>query len=155
MWSLTLSLIPGEPCFEKRVFYRLLSGLHASITLSICENYHDQATGKQQPNLECYQKRIGNFPDRLKNVYFTLLFLVRAVVHTAPHLKEYHFNTGNPEDDVATKAEVNMLLSNTLLQGLVPTFNESEMFQSEGATHLKKQFMAKFRNIRWELFVNT
>lgn len=35
-----------EICLEKRVFYRVISGLHASISIHICDDYLDQTTGK-------------------------------------------------------------------------------------------------------------
>lgn len=35
-----------EICLEKRVFYRVISGLHASISIHICDDYLDQSTGK-------------------------------------------------------------------------------------------------------------
>lgn len=34
-----------EVCLEKRVFYRLISGLHASISIHICQDFLDQRTG--------------------------------------------------------------------------------------------------------------
>jgi ERO1-like protein beta len=34
-----------ETCVEKRVFYRIISGLHASISTHICMEYFNQTTG--------------------------------------------------------------------------------------------------------------
>lgn len=34
-----------DVCLEKRVFYKLISGLHASISIHICEDYLDRETG--------------------------------------------------------------------------------------------------------------
>lgn len=34
-----------EICLEKRVFYRMISGLHASISIHICDEYLNQSTG--------------------------------------------------------------------------------------------------------------
>lgn len=34
-----------EVCLEKRVFYRVISGLHASISVHICDDFLDQSTG--------------------------------------------------------------------------------------------------------------
>lgn len=34
-----------EVCLEKRVFYKVISGLHASISIHICDDYLDQTTG--------------------------------------------------------------------------------------------------------------
>jgi len=35
-----------ETCLEKRVFYRIISGLHASISIHICKDYLNQTTGE-------------------------------------------------------------------------------------------------------------
>jgi hypothetical protein len=35
-----------EVCLEKRVYYRLISGLHSSISIHICDEWFDQETGK-------------------------------------------------------------------------------------------------------------
>lgn len=34
-----------EVCLEKRVYYRLISGLHSSISIHICDEWFDQETG--------------------------------------------------------------------------------------------------------------
>jgi hypothetical protein len=138
----------GEPCFEERVFYRLLSGFHASISLSVCEHYHNATTGESGPNTFCYYYRVGQFTDRLKNVYFTFLFLLRATQNASPFLREYHYNTGDVEEDTLVSQKVNDMLSVPLLQSHMPTFNDSEMFRTDSSGDLKKQFRAKFRNIR-------
>lgn len=39
------SLDQADLCLEKRVFYRLISGLHTSISLHICDAYLDRGTG--------------------------------------------------------------------------------------------------------------
>lgn len=36
----------AEQCLEKRVYYRLISGLHASISIHICKDYLNQTTGE-------------------------------------------------------------------------------------------------------------
>jgi hypothetical protein len=34
-----------EICLEKRVYYRLISGLHSSISIHICDEWFDRETG--------------------------------------------------------------------------------------------------------------
>ncbi|KAL6076141.1 protein folding in endoplasmic reticulum, variant 2 [Balamuthia mandrillaris] len=82
-----------ELCFEERVFYRLMSGLHASTTASICENFHTPAGG-WSPNVEMYRWRLAKEPERLKNIYFTFLFLLRATSRASEFLKSYNYDTG-------------------------------------------------------------
>ncbi|CDS02108.1 hypothetical protein, partial [Sporisorium scitamineum] len=57
----------SEQCLEKRVFYRIISGLHASISIHICHDFLDTKTGEWAPNLECFITRIAEHPERLQN----------------------------------------------------------------------------------------
>ncbi|KAL9940878.1 hypothetical protein V8E36_000366 [Tilletia maclaganii] len=73
----------SETCLEKRVFYRIISGLHASISIHVCSDYLDQQTGEWAPNLECFVTRIAQHPERLQNVYFNYVLLLRALARLA------------------------------------------------------------------------
>jgi len=126
------------------VFYRLISGLHASTTAHICEHYH-MPDGSWAPNLEMFSARLGAFPDRLKNIYFTFVYLLRAATKASGFLTDYDYYTGNPEDDAKVVKLVNELLTSKLLCSSA-TFDESTMFKGEKAA-LKRDFMQKFRNI--------
>eukprot|EP01087_Luapelamoeba_hula_P013219 TRINITY_DN3780_c0_g1_i2.p1 TRINITY_DN3780_c0_g1~~TRINITY_DN3780_c0_g1_i2.p1 ORF type:complete len:508 (-),score=82.88 TRINITY_DN3780_c0_g1_i2:28-1551(-) len=142
-----------QPCFEERVLFRLISGFHASTTAHICESYHNPVTGKWYPHTEMFKWRLAANPEHIKNIYFTLLFLLRATAHAAPFLHAYPYNTGNPVDDHKVTVKMGELLKMDLLQTCAPTFNESLMFQSEPTgehQHLKSlrgAIRAKFHNI--------
>mmetsp|Transcript_20147 Transcript_20147/g.33059 ORF Transcript_20147/g.33059 Transcript_20147/m.33059 type:complete len:467 (-) Transcript_20147:141-1541(-) len=138
-----------EQCLEERVFYRLISGLHASITTHIARQYclkrtdHDCKFG---PNVEFYMDRLGKFPDRVKNLYFTYLFMVRAAAKAAHLLAEYSYETGNLAEDKLTRTLVLKLLEDPLIKSL--TFNETGMFVgSDSKVVIKEQFKRHFRNI--------
>jgi len=131
-------------CFEQRVFYRLISGLHASTTAHICEHYH-MPDGSWAPNLELFSLRLGKFPDRLKNIYFTFVYLLRAATKASNFLTGYNYHTGNPEDDAKVVSLIKELLSSKMLCSSA-TFDETTMFKGEKAD-LKRDFMQKFRNI--------
>jgi len=139
-----------DQCFEERVFFRLISGFHGSTTLHICENYHDSETDEWYPHTEMYKWRLAAFPDRINNVYFTFLFLLRATIHTSSFLETYHFDTGDPEDDTQLQKDMKELLKHEFLQSCIPTFDETRMFNGDKQvidTELKHKLRAKFRNI--------
>jgi hypothetical protein len=73
----------GGQCLEKRVFYRLLSGLQASISTHIARGYYYGgnygAGGRWGLNTALFVERVGRHPDRLHNMYFTYLFVLRAI----------------------------------------------------------------------------
>ncbi|KAI8351243.1 endoplasmic reticulum Oxidoreductin 1-domain-containing protein [Mortierella sp. GBAus27b] len=134
-----------EVCLEKRVFYRMISGLHASISIHICDEYFNQTSGTWGPNLECFVSRVGTHPDRLENIYFDYAILVRAVTKLSGYLKHYEFCTGNPQEDAKVKAMVDRLIETSAKSPAV--FDEKAMFVGPGAQALKMEFRDHFRNI--------
>ena len=99
-----------DSCLEKRTFYRIISGLRTSITTHIARNYYygdplsspsptldSISTSETDPGVEIKEKdwdinipffveRVGKFPERLDNMYFTFLVLLRAVAKLQPLL---------------------------------------------------------------------
>lgn len=136
-----------DECLEKRVFYRVMSGMHASISTHLCWDFLNQTTGEWQPNLSCYEHRLHNFPDRISNVYFNYALLTRAVAKLGQNLKgeEYTFCTGDPQGDAVTRSKV---LAVTEQAASVPQiFDESLMFVNGEGPSLKEDFRNRFRNV--------
>ncbi|RWW65324.1 hypothetical protein BHE74_00027370 [Ensete ventricosum] len=70
----------GEFCQEKKVLYKLISGLHASISVHIAADYLlDETDNLWGENLELLYDRVLKHPERVRNLYFTFLFVLRAV----------------------------------------------------------------------------
>ncbi|BGP41074.1 endoplasmic oxidoreductin-1 [Rhodotorula kratochvilovae] len=132
-----------EVCLEKRVFYRVISGLHASISVHICDDYLDQQTGKWAPNLDCFITRIGQHPERLENMYFTYVLLLRALSRAGPQLVR-------TLDDTAGGADAHAALERlvSVADGCPSTFDETSMFSGgKEAELLKSEFKDHFRNV--------
>lgn len=68
-----------DQCLEKRVFYRLMSGLRASISTHIAMEYYFSDLQQWGVNIPLYVQAVGMYPDRIDNLYFTFLFVLRAV----------------------------------------------------------------------------
>ena len=135
-----------EECLEKRVFYRVISGMHASISTHICYDYLNQSTGTWGPNLECYKDRLAAHPDRISNLYFNYALVLRAVAKLRTYLKNYTFCSGDPRQDFDTKTKV-LQLANQAASGPA-IFDESLMFQDPAvAGDLKEDFRNRFRNV--------
>ncbi|KAG9303644.1 hypothetical protein G9A89_018541 [Geosiphon pyriformis] len=133
-------------CFEKRVYYRLISGLHSSISIHICDEYLNQTTGEWGPNLDCFISRVGSHPERIQNVYFNFVVLLRAISKISEYLKNYAFCTGGEKaEDLKVKNMLNELINTaTSCPG---TFDEKLMFTSKESPLLKEEFKARFRNV--------
>ncbi len=132
-------------CLEKRVFYRIVSGMHASISMHLCWDHLNQTTGTWGPNLQCYEDRLHAHPERLSNIYFNYALVLRAVGKVRQHIKDYTFCSADPEQDRRTQQLI------VALSDVVPAgphiFDESLMFADPAAAGLKEDFKNRFRNI--------
>lgn len=134
----------GE-CLEKRVFYRVISGMHTSISTHICAEYLNQTTGTWGPNFQCYKDRLHRFPDRVSNLYFNYALVLRAVTKLGPYLENYTFCSGDPAQDEITHAKVSALTSQAARAPQI--FDESLMFVNGEGPSLKEDFKNRFRNV--------
>ncbi|CAD7083353.1 unnamed protein product [Hermetia illucens] len=146
-------------CMEQRAFYRLISGLHASINIHLSAKYLLSESkdfldpkGVWGPNVKEFQKRFSpettnnEGPHWLRNLYFIYLVELRALAKIAPFLRKEEFYTGSQEEDREVKVAVNDLLN--VVESFTSHFDESLMFTSGlGAIKLKSDFREKFRNI--------
>ncbi|ORY87709.1 endoplasmic reticulum oxidoreductin 1, partial [Protomyces lactucae-debilis] len=129
-----------DTCIEKRIFYRIISGMHASISAHICASYLDQLSGAWKPNVTCFQDRLAPYPDRISNIYFNYVLLSRAVAKIGDALAGYTFCSGDVEFDQQTSSKVQEIVKSA---AQVP-YDESQLFEDR---LLKEDFRNRFRNI--------
>ncbi|KAF2403925.1 endoplasmic oxidoreductin [Trichodelitschia bisporula] len=134
-----------DECLEKRVFYRVVSGMHASISTHLCWDYLNQTTGEWAPNLECYRWRLHPHPERISNLYFNYALLVRAVGKLRNYWNDYTFCSADPIQNRHTKTLVKTL--SKVINSGDNVFDESVMFRSADAVGLKEDFRNRFRNV--------
>ncbi|XP_050299066.1 ero1-like protein [Anthonomus grandis grandis] len=148
-------------CLEERVFYRAISGLHASINIHLSANYllsnkHGLSLkdpkGEWGPYLEEFRTRFspestnGEGPHWLRNLYFVYLIELRALAKAAPYLEREDYYTGNASEDYDTKMAIKDLLS--VIKKFPDHFDETTMFKgTKEAEKLKYEFKQHFRNI--------
>ncbi|KAI8899156.1 hypothetical protein BC833DRAFT_587072 [Globomyces pollinis-pini] len=134
----------ADTCLEKRVFYKMISGLHASISMHICGEYLDRSTGFWGRNVTCYQNRYANHPDRIENLYFVWAVMVRAVSKLTPYLQNYPFCDGTGDEEVVVK-HVDQVIQ--AVSACPSTFDETVLFADMPYESLKDDFRDSFRNI--------
>jgi ERO1-like protein beta len=134
-----------DECLEKRVFYRVISGMHASISTHICYDYLNQSNGQWGPNLTCYMDRLHTYPERISNLYFNYALVLRAVAKIGPYLKDYTFCSGDVVQDRLTKQKVQQLTAQAAAAPQI--FDESLMFVNGEGPSLKEDFRNRFRNV--------
>lgn len=139
----------GGVCLEKRVFYRIVSGLHASISIHICNEFLDKETGVWGPNEKCFRFRIANYPDRLQNLYFDYVLFLRALARVgeqAAQQTDFRVTSdGNEIDDEPSQLAFSRLLRSA--RQLTPVFDEKTMFSGPDAAGLRDEVKHRFRNI--------
>ncbi|KAI9668986.1 MAG: endoplasmic oxidoreductin-1 [Trizodia sp. TS-e1964] len=134
-----------DECLEKRVFHRIISGMHASISTHLCWDYLNQTTGKWGPNLQCYEERLHKHPERISNLYFNYAVVLRSVAKLRSHIAGYTFCSGDAVQDRTTKRKV-LKLADKIVTG-PQIFNEHLMFQDPTDIYLKEDFRNRFRNV--------
>ena len=75
---------PDDMCYEERVLYRLLSGMHASVNVHVAlkaKPPRRNTPGRAQwsPDPKRFQRMYGEHPERLRNLHFSFVVLLRAL----------------------------------------------------------------------------
>ncbi|KAK6132515.1 hypothetical protein DH2020_033724 [Rehmannia glutinosa] len=139
----------GKICQEKRVLYKLISGLHSSISIHIAADYLlDEAKNLWGRNPELMYDRVLRYPDRVRNLYFTFMFVLRAVTKAANYLEQAEYDTGSVEEDLKAQSLMRQMLYNPKLQAACPLpFDEAKLWQGKGGPELKLEIQKQFKNI--------
>ena len=119
-------------CLEKRIFYRLISGLHSSISMHVCYESFNQTTGAWGMDVDCFVKKLGSHPERVQNIYFIYLLTLRAIQKASPLLRTLDYTIGSNDDSKLTRGMVLSILENTA--SCSETFDETTMFKSPEAS---------------------
>ncbi|GBF89565.1 hypothetical protein Rsub_02283 [Raphidocelis subcapitata] len=140
----------GE-CAEARVFYRLVSGMHSSISTHLSAYWLlDEEKGSWGPNMEEFERRLGTpeAAERVSNLHFAYLLVLRAVVKAGPLLAGFDYDTGLRDEDRATRELVKSLLANpAMLQSCPLPFDEARLWKGQHGAALKAQLQGAFKNI--------
>eukprot|EP01006_Ploeotia_vitrea_P046816 TRINITY_DN67063_c2_g7_i1.p1 TRINITY_DN67063_c2_g7~~TRINITY_DN67063_c2_g7_i1.p1 ORF type:complete len:429 (-),score=7.46 TRINITY_DN67063_c2_g7_i1:341-1603(-) len=139
-------------CVEDRIFYRLMSGLHASISTHLSVHHtqmgeypteEDMMTPDYQyrPHLGEFMRRVGHHQDRIDNLHLLHFFVIRAISKARPFLGGLSYATGEPIEDKVLPREMLLLLNNRLIHST--RFNETLLFRED---HSKEQTLAQLKN---------
>ncbi|XP_029454181.1 ERO1-like protein alpha isoform X2 [Rhinatrema bivittatum] len=145
-------------CVEKRAFYRLISGLHASINIHLSARYLLQDTWLEQKwgyNVSEFQMRFDAVltneegSRRLRNLYFLYLIELRALSKVLPFFERPGFQlfTGDKDQDKQNKKLLLEILQDA--KSFPLHFDENSLFagNKKDADKLKEEFRLHFRNI--------
>jgi len=155
-----------DMAFSERVLYRMLSGMHSSINIHISETYYPPSKLRPtwEPNLDKFARNFGDSPERLKNLHFAYVVLLRALERATPFLYNFPFAAGEDvEEDKYTMRLVQRLLDSHVLKsaaGIFGAFDEQRMFavpkssapsssaaREDNVVELKTKFKGVFQNV--------
>jgi hypothetical protein len=107
------------------------------------EDYLNETYGRfrdsQAPNLECFVNRIATNPERLANVYFDTVLVLRAIARAAPYLEAYDIETARSKNDLSgieadkkAKQQLKAVLEMARESG-ASAFDEKALFNGDDA----------------------
>merc|ERR1712151_643145 len=128
-------------CYEERVLYRLLSGLHTSTTLSIATNYYPPSKRKNrinwEPNPTYFYEKFSSNPEYIRNLHFSYLVMLRALRKAKNFLYNYEIRTGDIVEDEKATVLLRRLLDTHILTScsdVFDAFDESLMFNKTSSS---------------------
>lgn len=152
-------MLPGsepEVCMEKNLFYRVISGLHASIAVHLSNEYLDPATEQFGPNLQVFMDRVGKFNERVLNIYFNYALMSQAIVKLSELvlLPEYIMQNDEQHNEPLSNDAVDAGTYASLVDSISEHLSAETLFEasllfdpSKVDPELKNEFRSRFRNV--------
>ena len=160
----------GEQCYEEKVMFRLLSGMHASINIHISKYFYPPSKRKGRadwtPNPARFMEQYGQNPEQhLKNLHFAFLVLLRAVQKASNYLYYHDYRIAGMDwaklevaesavEEIKTQQLMRRLLDSNILSScsqVFSAFDEKLLFRQYGghSKHktLKRSMKEVFSNI--------
>ncbi|KAJ3839965.1 hypothetical protein F5878DRAFT_676422 [Lentinula raphanica] len=106
LYSSNPALEQAEECLEEKVYNKVTSGLHASISTQ-CLGYLIRATGEWGSDLQCYIIRVASRSERPEYFCFDAVLLLPAVSRMTPCLTQYVYVQGLSQEEIG-EAERNL-----------------------------------------------
>lgn len=125
-------------CYERRLFYEAISGLHSSINIHLCAEYPSNSLiGDFEPNLDEFLRRFDGHNDYINNLYTLYLLELRALMSSKQYfLKKVIW----PDNDL--KAAIQNLFS--VMEKLdVPILDDTNLKPN----YISKDLAVHFQNI--------
>ena len=144
-------ILTGLKCIEEPGFYRLISGLHSSISIHLTALYPSSEDSKNlpflkptySPNFKDFERRFHHAKGQfwLSNLYFVYLLELKALQKASTYFESQKFYTGDKEEDDKTKELVKDIIETTEALDF-PDF--SVAFND---MRLLKEYQTHFKNI--------
>jgi len=127
---------------EQRLWYRLISGMHASVSSHISMNWYDSETRKWGPNKREFMRRLGNHPERLKNLHFAYMVVLRAITKLESYLLSYNYENGDKTEELKSRFREIIFIADWC-----PTKFEDVMFNRPDSVGMKEDLRKRFYSV--------
>lgn len=139
-----LAALDWNKCEEKQTFYRIISGLHASISTHLSHQWYNQMTGLWESNLDIFDERVGQHLDRLGNMYFDYMLLYRAISKLGGFFRKNKFSVGNASEEKLIQKSIKDI---TRIAPDCPRHFDRVLFGSNSKPEVVDEMKRRFRNI--------
>lgn len=139
-----LASLDWNKCEEKQIFYRIISGLHASITVHLAYEWYNQKTNTWETNFDIFDERVGKHVDRLGNMYFDYMLLYRAITKLGGHLRKVKFNAADSKQEKFIQKSIKNI---TQISPECPKNFDRVLFASNSKPEVVEEMKRRFRNI--------
>lgn len=93
----------SESCNNSPLLYRIVSGMHTSVSSHICEYYKWGSSEPPQPYPELYYQKVAANPERVENLLFAWEVLLKAFVRYYDIISATPIKTGDFITDIRTE----------------------------------------------------
>ena len=119
----------AESCTETTLLYHLMSGFHTSVNTHISEGFEGEDEGSYTNNQTYFLEKVGNHPERVKNLHFIYGAVVKAVIMMEQPLIQNDYETGlGSQDDLNAKRLIKSLLKRLSQSDCDEPFREKNFF---------------------------
>jgi len=121
----------------------MMSGLHASVNTQVSEGFEDDK-GDLVNKQTFFLEKVGNHPERVKNLHFIYAAVVKAVIMMEPALVQNDYETGlNTQDDLLAKRLILTLLKRLTQSDCDEPFREKNFFNNEAAAEAEMELLSE------------
>ena len=143
-----------DQCLEKNFFYKIISGMHASISTHLSNEYLNKQLMDYKPSLEQFMIRVGNHPDRIANLYLNYIVVLKSLIKLETYGVFDHLNFTDDSNFVEKECEFKSSFR-TLLNPAVEftnsknqcMFEEDVLFKEDDSLIVKEEIRENFYNI--------
>ncbi|GAV29372.1 hypothetical protein PMKS-002854 [Pichia membranifaciens] len=143
-----------DQCVEKNFFYKIVSGMHASISTHLSNEYLDTTAMDYKPSLVQFMMRVGNYPDRMANLYLNYIVVLKALIKLETFgifddltfCEDLNFVEKENEFKTRFKELLDPALEFSECQNEC-LFDENILFKEKNSASVKDEIKQNFKNI--------